>query len=71
MELQATVEALVKAAIGLAIVRNDLVTEDEGEMDDDIRESICEDAWNAVRGIDTCSGECPEWQALQKALGVR
>ena len=53
----AALYSLVKDAIGLAIVRHDLVMVEDGEeaVEPDLDE-IAKDAWNALQGIDTCDG---------------
>jgi hypothetical protein len=55
---------LVKAAVELAVVRHDLQAGDEG-MDEARRGEIALDTWNALNGIDTCSGEmAPELREI-------
>lgn len=55
--------ALVKEAIGLAIVRHGLECE-EGDVESHIEE-IATDAWNAMRGVDTCNDEpTAAWKAF-------
>jgi len=53
---EAKLFALVKTAIELAIVRQELVREDELIDEEDVQE-IVQDTWNALRGVGTCAGE--------------
>ena len=58
-------KALVVAAVHLAIVRNDLATDDCPTIGDDDAEVIANDTWQALKGIGTCSGEVsPELACL-------
>jgi hypothetical protein len=47
------VEALVKAAIRLAILRHDMGNED-GEYTNEQAAEIADDTWDALQGIGTC-----------------
>lgn len=74
MSSKAEVFDLVKAAVGLAITRHDLGT-DDGELTGDEKaiDEIATDTWNALRGIDTCDGtpakELSPFMSSQTELG--
>lgn len=61
---------LVVAAIKLAIVRHDLVTDDCTTINDEDADAIAIDTWLALLGEGTCSGEvAPELSVLLPAVG--
>src|SRR5262249_46042352 len=57
---------LMKAAVQVAILRSDPNSEEGHTIGEEVdAAAVAEDAANAMRGIDTCSGEAaPEWKAL-------